>query len=229
MRFSLTFLLAALLCNYISTAQEISTAHKNRMIAYAQMPDVEKTETVQSRFREQQWSPAHVQLAGGRMMAVPLIFDQFNNHLYYLQGAQIMEFQQRVTAFSMDLIERNDTIQLHFRNGYPAVGKNTGDTYYEVMVDGPVQLLRCKAKTIYLQKEIELPEDRRDYRREVLYVYSPETGMVAIQRDKEDLLKKLEPHAAALNGIMQKHKIQLKKDRGLQELFYRLNDVLATK
>lgn len=224
-----TFLVIASACICLAALSQDLRQHNSRMIAFGQMPEVEKTETVQSRFRDQKWSPGNVQLASGQLMQVPLIFDQYNNMLYFLQGTRIMEFAQKVDAFTMDLIERNDTIQLLFRNNYPAVGYNTANTYYEVMVDGPVQLLRCKSKSIYLEKDQNLPEDRRDYKKELIYAYTPEKQMILLRRDKDDIARQLPAFARIVQTVTQEHKIALKRDQGMQELFFRINEAIADK
>ena len=205
-----------------SQAQDFETNNK-RMVAYWQMPDVERTETVQSRFREQQWSPGKVKLSSGQVIQAPLIFDQYSNKLYFLQSTQIMEFQQPVEAFTMDLLHRNDTITLLFRSGFPAVNRQTKETFYEVLTEGRFHLLRCKEKTILLQKDQDLPEDRRDYRKEMLYVMTPEKKMIEIKKDKKYLLSVLPGYASEIESTISREKIKVKKEAGLIQLFQALN------
>lgn len=194
-----------------------------RPVAMWMMPDVEKTETVQTRFRDQKWSPGTVQLRNDKVMRVPLIFDQYSNQLYYLQQGQIMEFDQPIKQFTMDLLEKNDTVSLLFRSGYPAVDFQTSDIFYQVMVEGKFQLLKCKAKTVYLKKEQELPEERRTYKRQLLYAYLPDGKMVQVKTEKDFVVSALYPHAKNIHTLIDDYKLNLKKESGVARLFILLN------
>ena len=194
-----------------------------RMIPYGQLPN-EKDQTVQSLFIEQVWSPGQVKFKTNTVLSLPLIFDVYSNKLYFLQHNQIMEFAEPVTEFSMKLLKKSDTVTVAYRNNYPAVDKNTQETFYEVLVDGNYQLLRCKAKTIHLYKDEEVPEEKRDYSKELFYALLPGNKMVQLKKDKEFVLKQMPGQAETIKTLAAEHKLKLKNEAQLVELFQLLNN-----
>jgi hypothetical protein len=195
-----------------------------RMIAYGQLPEPEKTETVQAKFIAQKWSQGNVKLKTGAQLAnLPLIFDVYSNKLYFMQDNQIMEFVEPVTEFKMNLIVKNDSTVVVYRSAYPLIQKNTEETFYEVLVDGTFQLLKCKAKTIHLYKDEDVPEERRDYSKELFYAFVPGGKLVLIKKDADAILEALPDHAPAIRNILQDKKIRVKNESGLKELFRKLN------
>ena len=194
-----------------------------RMIPYGQLPN-DKDQTVQSLFIEQVWSPGQVKFKTNTVLSLPLIFDVYSNKLYFLQHEQIMEFAEPVTEFSMKLLKKSDTVTVAYRNNYPAIDKNTQETFYEVLVDGNFQLLRCKAKTIHLYKDEEVPEEKRDYSKELFYALLPGNKMVQLKKDKEFVLKQMPEQAETINTLAATHKLKLKNEAQLVELFQLLNN-----
>ena len=194
-----------------------------RMIPYGQLPN-DKDQTVQSLFIEQVWSPGQVKFKTNTVLSLPLIFDVYSNKLYFLQHNQIMEFAEPVTEFSMKLLKKSDTVTVAYRNNYPAVDKNTQETFYEILVDGDYQLLRCKAKTIHLYKDEEVPEEKRDYSKELFYALLPGNKMVQLKKDKEFVLKQMPGQAETIKTLAAEHKLKLKNEAQLVELFQLLNN-----
>ncbi len=194
-----------------------------RMLTYGNLDDVDLRETVLSKFVEQKWSPTIVKFHNGSTLLSQVIFDQYNNKLYYLQQGVIMEFGVPVKEFTISLIQGKDSVFLLFRNGYPAVERQTDETFYEVLVDGNLQLLRCKAKTIRLHKDVDVPEEKRDYKSELFYAFLPDHRMVLVKKDKTDLMKQLPEYADKIAQLVEKNKLKLKNENDFARLFLLLN------
>ncbi|HEV7329930.1 MAG TPA: hypothetical protein VGN63_02725 [Flavisolibacter sp.] len=195
-----------------------------RMLAYKTLPDEEKVEDVQTNFVLQNWRTGTVTFRNTTDKAVvPLIFDVYGNMLYFLSGNSILEFANPVKEFTIPVIAKKDTIYLHYRSGYPAVDKNGNETFYEILVDGKFQLLRCKAKTIALYKERDIPEEQRDYSKELFYTLLPNGKMVLVKKDKDYLLKEMSEYADRIREIIADQKLKLKDEAQLKSLFITLN------
>lgn len=204
-------------------AQTIEASQTRRPLAMSSLPPVEVTDDLQRMFIKQQWSPGTVVMkTSGITRQLPLLFDVYSNQLYYQQGGQVMEFLDPVQQFTLGLVRKNDSIQLLFRSGYPPVQKNTEATFYEVLVDGRYQLLRCKAKTIYLQKDI-VPEEERSYNKELLYAALPHGKIVPIKKEKNFILEQLPEQATTIKELIDRHKLKIKTEEGLVQLFELLN------
>jgi len=201
-------------------------SNSSRMIPMTQLPTTDIKDEIQDRFLRQEWTPALISFRHSTdQWQVPILFDIYSNKLYFLHEKQILEFVDSVSEFTMNLSRRDDSIKVTFRSFYPPIEQNTIETFYQVLVDGQFQLLKCKAKTIYLYKEQDLPEERRTYDKQLLYGYFPGKQLVVLKKDKEQLLASFPPEYASLaRSIIESKKLKLKNEESLRELFSALNE-----
>jgi|GEM_PF-1115466 len=195
-----------------------------RLTGTVRAPGSPADETVRAKFLNQEWSVGIVAFKNAApTMNVPLIFDEFGEKLYYLQGNTTMEFNNPIASFKMLLVIKGDSTFVTFRNGFPPIHKNTGETFYQVMVDGKFQLLKCKAKTIALYKD-EVPEEqRKEDIKELMYALLPDGQIVIIKKDK-DYLYTLPKYGDAIKNIAESKKLKLKNEKSIVELFEYLNE-----
>jgi hypothetical protein len=225
MRTALTFLIALFMIStvYSQVGKEFET-HTPRMIAYGKLPDDEKGEDVQRNFITQNWRTGTVYFRNmTAKVEVPIIFDLYSNRLYFLKDNSIMEFSHPVKEFTIGIIAGTQNVNLLYRNGYPVIHKNMDETFYEVLVDGKFQLLKCKAKTIGLYKDTELPEEERFHTKELLYAFLPNGKMILVKKDKEHLLNEIAEYADTVQKICADEKLKLKNEAQLRTLFVELN------
>lgn len=208
----------------VARGQQSFGSAAGRPVAVGRLPDMAPDETVRSKFLNQEWTPAVVTFKNGApAMKVPVLFDEFAEKVYYQEGPATMEFNHPIASISMLLLIKGDTTYVTFRNSYPPVHKNTGETFYEVLVDGKFQLLSCKAKTIGLYKE-NVPEDqRKDQIKEMIYAFFPDGQMVEIKKDK-DYLYTLPKYGEVIKSMATSKKLKLKNEKALKELFQYLNE-----
>jgi hypothetical protein len=224
-------ILLILLCSYYSYSQNgglgaPSDLRNTRMIARSSLGPVIEHENLRKKFINQQWSPGIVMFSNSPVRyPAQLIFDEFNNKLYFLKDEHIMEYTQPVKEFVMMLVQEGDSTYLTFRNAYPAVNKNTGETYYQVIVDGKYQLLKCTAKTNLLYKDEELPEEKRNPIKEMLYAVTPDNQIVEIKKDREYQLSKVSGYATTIQKVLEENKLKLNKEKSLIKLFELLNEL----
>lgn len=206
-----------------ANAQSIESSRHIRPLAMMSLPPEEISDDVQLMFIKQQWAPGTVTLRNNNnTRSFPLLFDVYSNQLYYQQAGIAMEFLEPVKQFTIRMLRKNDSVTLLYRSGYPDHQKNTATTFYEVLVDGPYQLLRCKAKTIYLHKE-EVPEEQRSYQKELLFAYLPNGKLVLIKKDKSYIMQQMPEAAATMKQLTDAHKLKLKNEEQLVKLFQLLN------
>lgn len=218
--------LSLLMITAVARGQGIGsdTRSAGRPVAVSRLPDIPDDETVRAKFLDQEWVPGVVTFKNGApAMKVPLLFDEFGEKLYYLQGNTTMEFNHPVATFSMLLFIKGDSTYVTFRNAYPPIHKNTRETFYQVVVDGKFQLLKCKAKTIGLYKE-EVPEEhRRDQIKEMMYALFPDGQLLEIKKDR-DYLCAIPKYGESIESIAESQKLKLKNEKGIIELFFHLNE-----
>jgi hypothetical protein len=201
-------------------------SNSGRMIPMGSLGPSEIKDDIQGRFLRQEWTTSIISFRNSTATwRVPLLFDVYSNKLYFLENNQIMEFLDSVSEFTMILVQKEDSLLVKFRAFYPAIHQNTPDIFYEVMVDGQYQLLKCKAKTIYQYKEQEIPEAQRRYNKELYYAYFPNKQMVLIKKDKEHLLSQVPAeYQERVKSILESKKFKLKNEESLKELFRLLNE-----
>ncbi|MBI3139668.1 MAG: hypothetical protein HYZ15_13910 [Sphingobacteriales bacterium] len=195
--------------------------------SWAERPEEERVSDVQQLFLEQQWMPGLVEFRSGRPdMQVPLIFDIHNNTLYYLQGKIIMEFVDTVSSFFLTVPHKSDSLTLLYRSGFTAFQANTTETFYQVLVDGKVQLLKCRAKSILLIRDKDLPEEKRTELKELYFACLPGNKLQMLPLNAERIKASMPEYAAKIATILKKEHIKLKNEAKLTELFVHLNNEL---
>lgn len=194
-----------------------------RLTSVNKAPNTIADETTRQKWLNLEWTPGIVHFRNGvPAMKVPVLFDEFGEKLYYQQGSTTMEFNHPVASFNLLMIVKGDSGLVTYRNGYPPIHKNTTETFYQVVVDGKYQLLKCRAKTIGLYKE-DVPEDhRKEQIKEMTYALLPNGQIVEIKKDK-DYLYSLPEAGDKIRLVAEAKNLRLKNDKAIQELFESLN------
>lgn len=193
--------------------------------SWAQRPEEEQKYNIQQFFDEQTWMPGIVLFKSGRPnMQVPVIFDQYNNVLYYRQGQVIMEFVDTVSAFFMKVPYKSDSILLGFKANLPAIQTNDKQTFYEVLVDGKFSLLKCKAKSVLRFKDRDIPEEKRTEIKQLYFVLLPNGEIHLVMMDIDRIKTELPEYAEKIAEIQKREKIKLKSEAKLKQLFTELNN-----
>ena len=170
------------------------------------------------------WHPGSVTFRNGQQAkGLQLLYNVNKNILYFKRGEGILEFVQPIREFTLRITKDNDSVDIVFRNGYVGFEKNNQETFYEVLTDGAIQLLKQYTKTLLTYKPYNQPETQ-EYSDKVKYFIYRENKLTLIKRDKEFLMQafpdlsnkirswceannsnaKSEPHLAALIGSLNK-------------------------
>ena len=112
-----------------------------------------------------------------------------------------------------------------YRRFYAPIQANSPATFYKVLVEAKLQLLKCSAKTILLFKEPGTPEQRREDPPECLYFAClPDGKMVQVEPNAEKLMNQLPEYRDAIRDIIQKEKLKVKDEQRMIQLFIHLNN-----
>jgi len=226
------FLALLMACNLVLSAQQTSagmngTQRRMEVYSWAERPEENVVFDLQKMFLEQQWMPGVVSFKSGRpAMSVPIILDLHNNTLYYLQGAVIMEFVDTISQFMILVPSKKDSILMKFKCLMPTIQANGPETFYEVLVDGEVKLLKCRAKSIHLFKDKNLPEEKREDMKQLYFAELPGNKIVMLPMDADAIKERLPEYSTAIGEILKHDHIKLKNENKLAELFVHLNNTL---
>ena len=182
------------------------------------LDDVEGTPYL---FKEWNWGA--IRFRNGKYAKdVSLLFNVYNNKLYFSKNGQQMELIDMVKEFMIGYKDNGDSITLLFRNGYPQVDKKSTESFYEVLADGKVQLLKWRQKEINTIKPYNGATKTKFDDRQILYLFIPGSKMVKVKKDKDDIIKALPEYKSRIEEFVQKNG-KLKNEDSVAQLIAHIN------
>lgn len=179
-----------------------------------------------SPFTTEDWSLGNVIFRNGKMAKdVPLLFSTYRNMLLFKQGAEMFEFADPVKEFTIREKKNDQEVIALYRSGFPSINSNRVETFYQVLADGPYQLLDYRTKTVkkfrptYSEPEVKQFEDKS-----YLYAFVPRGQIIKLNRADKDLVKALPEQEAAIQKIIADQKLRVSDREDLIKLFQALNE-----
>jgi hypothetical protein len=173
-------------------------------------PDL-NTELFGNPYIIREWSDGAVKFTSGRVVyQFKLRFDCVRNMLLLQFQGSTFAAESKVREFVMYTSKKKDS--LVFRKGYPAVHKGTENTYYHVLLEDKLQLLRLVSKNIVEEKELvsstnatrgHLEEDEK-------YYLLKDGVMIHLPAEKEEILKALPDKADALSAFISEKRLRFR-------------------
>lgn len=158
-----------------------------------------------------EWSDGLVKFTSGRVVnQFKLRFDCVRNQLLLQFQGSAFAAESKVREFVIYTDKKRDS--LVFRKGYPAVHKGTENTYYHVLLDGKVQLVRLVSKNIIEERElVSSTNTTRGHLENDEKFYLVKDGMmIHLPAEKEDILKALPEKADALSEFINEKKLRFR-------------------
>lgn len=189
--------------------------------------DVLLPEVQGSPFLRDEWCRGAVKLKDGRVANdAQLMFNIYQQILYFKQNDQMYEFGVPVQEFLIRYQDKSepDSVTLHFRCGYPTIDSHSPTSFYEVLADGPLQLVKFHAKVFkdikggYIDARV-----RRFENKSQLYAVLPNSSMIRLDNNEKDLLKALPERTGDIQKIVDEGKLKLRNENHLRLLVLALN------
>lgn len=170
------------------------------------------------------WLPGTVRLKNGKLVKdLVLKFDLHLNRLYFLRDNRAWLFADTVREFYLQN-ENGNILGLTYRNGFPAINKNTDSTYYEVVVDGKICLLQHHYRKMMKMNGPTANqlkgkmEDKHEW-----YVFLQDGNIVRIAASENSLLRNMPVYADRIRAVIKEYKPNLKTEDGMMVVFQQLN------
>ncbi len=134
--------------------------------------------------------------------------------------------ESQVKEFVLYTQSRKNKDSLLFRKGYPAIGKNTADTYYQVLVSGKAVLLRLYTKVLVEEKQMVNTNSHSRLEDEDYYYLLQDGVMTDLPKDKEELLKKLPAQPDELKQFVAQESFRMEKAEDFVKIITKYNCLL---
>ncbi|WP_242920890.1 hypothetical protein [Pontibacter liquoris] len=221
---SILFLVLAVstLTSYTCRAQIFLEEVNGRPIRVGQYENV-----VGSPYLQDEWRKGTVKLANGETYPdVDLKYDQVQDiPLFRNKAGETLEIVQSVAGFTITYLKDGALQEAVFRNGYPGIKGASRTSFYEVLAEGKVDLLKRTNKVIREEKAYNSATITKNILPVVTYYIAREEQLVNIKNDRKSILEALADKAPELDAYIKKNKLRLKEDADLAQLINYYNSL----
>ena len=201
-------------CQTMVKAQDLFLQdNQGRVIMNQKYTDVQG-----SPFLSDSWTKAIVRLkSNGTFKNLEVKYDLVEDQLLFRNNKtdQPMEFIDQVLEFKL---VTDDGISSLFMKGFKAIDNNTTNSFYQVLCDGGIQLLKRKIKKVIEDRAYSSAVTVKTFNEVESYYIAKANTPIKIKKDKKQILSVLADHAAELENYIQQNKLNVKVDEDLIKL-----------
>lgn len=147
-----------------------------------------------------------------------LNYDVLSDKLVFLKEGQEMAFKLPIKEFQI-IKSATAPVKLEvYRNGFPASGSFTDKSFYQVINDGKVMVLRKPVKSITESTPYGSAKVQKNIVNGEQYFIFKDGKMDKIKKDKKDLLSALSDKKDQLDEFIKTKKLNLKSDDDIKAL-----------
>ncbi|WCT12435.1 hypothetical protein [Mucilaginibacter jinjuensis] len=173
------------------------------------------------------WTKGDVALKNGTVYKGMLVmYDQVADRLLFeSEKGDTLAFVLPVHEFEMPVTEKGKTIDHNYRNGFPAVNSNTVETFYEVINDDKVKLLKRTKKTVLSHKDYGSANQVSEINANITYYILKNDVMAAIKPNSKSVLDALSDKSAEIEKHIKENNLDVKRDDDLNKIFTYYNSL----
>lgn len=173
------------------------------------------------------WMEGAVHFKSGRVVKqFRLKFDCARNRLMLQFEGNAFAAESQVASFVIYSSSKKNKDSLIFRKGYPAIEKNTEDTYYQVMLNGKAVLLRLYSKVLVEEKQMVNTARMSHLEDEETFYLLQDGVMVLLPRNKDELLKKLPAQPDQLKAFVAQQSLKMDKAEDFLAIIGKYNELV---
>ncbi|SDM80512.1 hypothetical protein [Siphonobacter aquaeclarae] len=168
----------------------------------------------------EQWGQGFLRSTNGKWyLSDALNYNAYTGKPEFREGEKVYQSRFEVTAFVL-----GDTLSgKKYRAGFPAVDQQTPASFYEVLSDGSVKLVRyVKASLMDVTSFNSATKQKRFDFNESYYVVRPDQKIIRVKKDKKSLLEALPEQAARIEEIAASRKVKLKNWEEIRQVLAEL-------
>lgn len=185
-----------------------------------------------SPFLLEGWAKGNVKFTNNSVLKnVALKYDQVMGDLLFKgKNDESYYFNDPVREFSLTYIDNNLEINQKFRNGFPNVKNLTEKSFYEVLVDGKVKLLKRNNKSISETKEFNSATVVKEVNQNIVYYIARGTEIIPLKKslDLKSLAAAIDPQKpATVIDFSNQNKFDPRTEADLEKIVTYYNSLTA--
>jgi hypothetical protein len=211
-------LLACLLLSCISTSAQLTDEPKvNKDNQYAGVRG--------HPFLQDEWVVGTIRFSSGRVMdQFKLKFDIAQNLLLLQFSGSSFAAESKVNEFVMYPKGKKSKDSLVFKKGFPKVDQNDGETFYHILSEGTIKLLRYPRKVISEEKKLVTAVNRSFEYEE--YFYLVKAGeLIKINDPKSSIVDLLGDHVDELKKFIADNQLRMRTGEDLAKVVGKYNEL----
>lgn len=175
------------------------------------------------------WMKGTVDFANGKTANAILNYNIYGDELLFKspQDSSVQAFVDPVRSFSVKNIalEESDQTDMNFSSGFPAIDDQTQKTFYQVVGDGKLKLLRYYKKKVLESKGFASQVTTRTFTTTNSYYLFANNQMTKIKPSQKTILAALSDKATQVQDYIKKNSVNFKSDAALAKLFNYYNSL----
>ena len=173
------------------------------------------------------WSDGVIRFTSGRSLnQFKLKFDCARNQLVLQFDGSSFAAESKVREFVMYPKSGKKKDSLIFRKGFPAIDKSSDNTYYQVLFEGKVILLRLFARDIIEEKQIVSTSNNKRMEEVERFYFLMDGAMSLLPQDRNDLLKLFPNHKDPLTQFVSERQLKMRSAEDFLEFAKKYNELL---
>lgn len=135
---------------------------------------------------------------------------RFNQLIFLNQDNEPLSFREPIKTFTVN--------NLNFAKSFPSVDTQTTSSFYQVLADGKIKLLKYSKKVIEERQTYGANAVEKSYHKMQSYYIFKDGQMIKVRADKKAILAALPDHASQLDAYIKDNKVNLKDDAGMAQV-----------
>ena len=179
-----------------------------------------------SIFYHDEMNKGYIMLDGDKVpREVSLRYNVYNHEINFIKDKKelVLDPVTPVHEFGYSTANEDASKNILFRSGYPVIGNNTSQTFYEVVAGKEIALLKYTVKKILEKKDDRGAAEKIIIDAESWYIYDESTKTIAeIKKNKNAVAQALPQYATRIKEITEAKGLRLKSDADWTLLLHEL-------
>ncbi|WP_374949129.1 hypothetical protein [Mucilaginibacter sp.] len=164
------------------------------------------------------WSSGMAKTVNGKEFKddIKLMYNLYTDQLFFTYtGKDTLAFVEPVRQFTINYAEKDQPVIKTFRSGYQGISKSSPNTFYEVIADGKVQLIKKTTRTIADVKSYNSATTLKSFRDNSKYYIVKGDKATPVKMDKNSLIAAIGDKQEQLNSYAVSASLNFKTDGDL--------------